>query len=138
MYYMIIIIIIIDCTRNIYGRLCSQISYFLPFECIGSVGCDDECEDELKRRVSRQLYTIISLTTIFTLLYKLVQFNVLQYGCCARSSFATSLQSVVPFCHSILRCPLPSSGRAELYSTATLLVALIITAGTSVLSTLPR
>lgn len=41
----------IDCTRNIYGRLCSQISYFLPFECLGG-GCEEECEDELNRRVN--------------------------------------------------------------------------------------
>lgn len=48
----------IDCTRNIYGRLCSQIVYSLPFDC-NFGGCDDECEDELRRRVSIQGQTFI-------------------------------------------------------------------------------
>lgn len=46
-------IIVSDCTRNIYGRLCSQIAYFLPNDCFGDISCETECKEALERQVSQ-------------------------------------------------------------------------------------
>ena len=123
---------IIACTRNAAGRLCSSLSYALPSSCLSlyySSTCISQCRADLRQRVYIYSWPIVAPCINFIIALTM------QYGCCSRSHSSSysyysssSIRRAASTC-GIESCPLPNSDRINTYTITTMMLALLCAIG---------